>query len=197
MKIHLSVWKILRSNSLRAAKGVNRKQSPQCRAWWWWWIKLIVLNGTVLRRWQHLPPAVPALLFHRQMGWRCDRWNGDLKLLMVVENLSNTQDQDPRSPGWNPPVPSPPSTHLEEVACRVEIIKAGKFPKQKISGDYLIYPTSFSQNPAATKAGCDSEQVSHCKFLFPVPFPVASASNRALGLMQICMKKMHNTSPNT
>lgn len=65
-----------------------------------------------------------------------------------------------------------------------KVSKAGKF-----SGDYLIYPTSFSQNPAATKAGCDSEQVSHCKFLFPVPFPVASASNRALGLMQICMKK--------
>lgn len=32
VKIHLSVWKILRSNSLKAAKGVNRKQSPQRRA---------------------------------------------------------------------------------------------------------------------------------------------------------------------
>lgn len=32
VKIHLNVGKILRSNSLKAAKGVNRKQSPQYRA---------------------------------------------------------------------------------------------------------------------------------------------------------------------
>lgn len=31
-KIYLSVGKILRSNSLKAAKGVNRKQSPHHRA---------------------------------------------------------------------------------------------------------------------------------------------------------------------
>lgn len=32
VKIHSSVWKILRNSSVKAAKGVNRKQSPQCRA---------------------------------------------------------------------------------------------------------------------------------------------------------------------
>lgn len=32
VKIHLSVGNILRSNSLKSAKGVNRKQSPQRRA---------------------------------------------------------------------------------------------------------------------------------------------------------------------
>lgn len=76
-------------------------------------------------------------------------------------------------------------SYLEEAGQRVEVIKVGKFPRQ---GNYLdiieiTNPTSVSQNPAATKAGRDSEQVSRCSFLTPVPFPVASASDGALGLM--------------
>lgn len=86
-----------------------------------------------------------------------------IQLLVVVKDLSKTQHQDPGSPGWNREVPAtkahPPGGG--SVMCggykSRKVSKAGKF-----SGDYLTYPTSFSQNPAATKAGCDSEQVSHC-----------------------------------
>lgn len=67
----------------------------------------------------------------------------------------------------------------------MEVIKVEKFLRQGNFPEIIKYsnPTSVSQNPAATKAGCDSEQVSHCSFLTPVPFPVASASNGVLGLM--------------
>ena len=110
---------------------------------------------------------------------------------MVVKDLSKTQITITKrwSRGATAAAAPPPSptqvSHLEEAGRRVEVIKVGKFPRQGKFPEVIEHtnPTSVSRNPAAAKAGRDSEQVSHCSFLTLVPFPVASASDGALGFM--------------
>lgn len=111
---------------------------------------------------------------------------------MVVKHPSKTQIAITKR--WStgvtatvahPPIPHPVSC-LEEAGRCVEVIKVGKFLRQGSFPEIIehkLTPPPPHKNPAATKAGRDSEQVSHCSFLTPVPFPVASASDGALGLM--------------